>query len=79
MRLSPREQPLAEESDSFRAVVRAAFHTRRKTLRNALRRLANADLAAEALERSEIDGGRRGETLSIAEFARLAEAWSELT
>jgi 16S rRNA (adenine1518-N6/adenine1519-N6)-dimethyltransferase len=52
----------------FREVVRRAFGQRRKTLRGALAGIATpADIA-----RAEIDPGRRGETLSLAEFARLA-------
>jgi 16S rRNA (adenine1518-N6/adenine1519-N6)-dimethyltransferase len=76
VRLLPREVPLADENDDFRAVVRAAFQTRRKTLRNALRNLGDPDRGARALESAEIDPARRGETLSIAEFARLAEQWA---
>ncbi|MDH3201980.1 MAG: 16S rRNA (adenine(1518)-N(6)/adenine(1519)-N(6))-dimethyltransferase RsmA [Myxococcales bacterium] len=76
VRLLPREAPLAEETDALRAVVRAAFQTRRKTLRNALRNLGDPDRAARALQSAEIDPARRGETLSIAEFARLAEHWT---
>ena len=75
VRLLPREVPLAEETESFQAVVRAAFQMRRKTLRNALRALGDADRADRALREAGIDPGRRGETLSIKEFARLAECW----
>jgi 16S rRNA (adenine1518-N6/adenine1519-N6)-dimethyltransferase len=75
LRLLPREAPLAEETESFRAVVRAAFQMRRKTLRNALRGLGEADRADRALGDAGIDPRRRGETLSIDEFARLAECW----
>ncbi len=75
VRLIPRAVPLAEETSGFRAVVRAAFQTRRKTLRNALRSLGDSARAAEALAGAAIDGGRRGETLSIEEFARLAQHW----
>lgn len=53
----------------FRTIVRAAFGQRRKTLRAALRGLADpADF-----ERAGIDAGRRGETLSLDEFARLSD------
>jgi 16S rRNA (adenine1518-N6/adenine1519-N6)-dimethyltransferase len=58
----------------YAAVVHAAFGQRRKTLRNALRAAFDAGAVDAALERTEIDGTRRGETLDIAEFARLAEA-----
>lgn len=74
VRLRPRRVPLAEESAGFRAVVRAAFQSRRKTLRNALTRAADPASAAKALEHAEIDPARRGETLSVAEFDRLARA-----
>jgi len=75
VRLLPRTVPLAEETESFQAVVRAAFQMRRKTLRNALRGLGDADRADRALSAAGIDPGRRGETLSIEEFAHLAECW----
>jgi 16S rRNA (adenine1518-N6/adenine1519-N6)-dimethyltransferase len=55
-------------------VVRAAFGQRRKTLRNALLTAAPREAVATALVLAGIDGQRRGETLSLAEFARLADA-----
>jgi 16S rRNA (adenine1518-N6/adenine1519-N6)-dimethyltransferase len=75
VRLLPRDTALAEETESFQAVVRAAFQMRRKTLRNALRALGDADRADRALSGAGIDPGRRGETLSIEEFAELSECW----
>ncbi|MGH7896645.1 MAG: 16S rRNA (adenine(1518)-N(6)/adenine(1519)-N(6))-dimethyltransferase RsmA [Candidatus Binatia bacterium] len=57
----------------FREVVRAAFGQRRKTLRGALSKLASAD----RIERAGIDPGRRGETLSLTEFAALANELDE--
>jgi 16S rRNA (adenine1518-N6/adenine1519-N6)-dimethyltransferase len=54
-------------------VVRAAFGQRRKTLRNALQVAASREAVAIALTAAAIDGQRRGETLSLAEFARLAD------
>jgi 16S rRNA (adenine1518-N6/adenine1519-N6)-dimethyltransferase len=72
--LTPRRPPRAVETDRFREAVRAAFTQRRKTLRNAWSSLAPpADLAARA-SRAGIDLTRRGETLSVEEFARFAEA-----
>lgn len=63
----------------YAQVVRAAFGQRRKTLRNALGSLP-AELAGPqamaALEHSGIDLGRRGETLTVREFAQLADALS---
>jgi 16S rRNA (adenine1518-N6/adenine1519-N6)-dimethyltransferase len=75
VRLLPCEAPLTEETESFQAVVRAAFQMRRKTLRNALRALGDAGRADRALSQAGIEPGRRGETLSIEEFARLAKCW----
>jgi len=58
---------------TYSRVVRAAFSQRRKTLRNALS-ATFGDEAIETLTATGIDLGRRGETLSVAEFARLADA-----
>ena len=56
-------------------VIRAAFGQRRKTLRNALRQAGwPTDALDAAFERCGIAGGRRGETLTLQEFARLSEA-----
>ncbi|MBL8722057.1 MAG: ribosomal RNA small subunit methyltransferase A [Myxococcales bacterium] len=66
--LTPLAQRRALETSAFRAVVHAAFGARRKTLRNALGRVAPAEVFAA----TGIDLGRRGETLSIEEFAALA-------
>jgi 16S rRNA (adenine1518-N6/adenine1519-N6)-dimethyltransferase len=65
--------PLAEEDDALRTIVRAAFGTRRKTLRNGLVREVGAR-ADELLAAAGIDGRRRGETLGIEELAALAAA-----
>jgi len=61
----------------YAQVVRAAFGQRRKTLRNALATLPAELLgprAMAAITGSGIDLGRRGETLTVAEFAQLADA-----
>ena len=72
VRLTPLAEERAPVDDArFIAVVRAAFGMRRKTLRNALKRVEGS---ADALESTGIDGGRRGETLSPEEFAALALA-----
>jgi len=59
----------------FRAVVRAAFGQRRKSLANALSSgLGLGTERARALTAAAaIDPSRRAETLSLAEFARLAD------
>lgn len=71
--LLPREVPLAVEDEALRTIVRAAFGTRRKTLRNGLLREAS-DHADALLGAANIDGGRRGETLTIQELGALADA-----
>lgn len=59
----------------FRTVVKAAFSQRRKTLWNCLKSvdiLSATEMLNQIFEQSEIDRGRRGETLSLEEFARLS-------
>ena len=79
LHLRPHREPPVPLPDPrrFAAVVRAAFGQRRKSLANAL--AAGLALPVEvARERSQaagIDSGRRAETLSLAEFARLARAF----
>jgi len=57
------------------AVVDAAFAHRRKVIRGALRDLAgSAEVAAAALAAAGVDPLARGESLTVEEFARIAEA-----
>jgi 16S rRNA (adenine1518-N6/adenine1519-N6)-dimethyltransferase len=73
--LLPLRPRRALETDAFRAVVRAAFQARRKTLRNAWSRLApDARALAEAAETAGVDLDVRGETLDVEAFARVAAA-----
>jgi 16S rRNA (adenine1518-N6/adenine1519-N6)-dimethyltransferase len=72
--LTPVDPPRAEETESFRAAVRGAFTQRRKTLRNAWRALGPVPVIAACAEAAGIDLDRRGETLSVEEFARFADA-----
>jgi 16S rRNA (adenine1518-N6/adenine1519-N6)-dimethyltransferase len=66
---------ITEETPAFRAVVKAAFSQRRKTLRNAWRSLPlDREGLARAAERAGIDLDARGETLDVSAFARMAEA-----
>jgi 16S rRNA (adenine1518-N6/adenine1519-N6)-dimethyltransferase len=60
----------ARDDQRFVEVVAGSFSQRRKTLRNALRAVADEN----AFARAGIDPQRRGETLSVAEFVRLADA-----
>jgi 16S rRNA (adenine1518-N6/adenine1519-N6)-dimethyltransferase len=77
--LEHRSAPRAEigEAAHFQRVVKAGFSHRRKTLLNALRSdpaLGDPASIRAALETAGIEPSRRAETLSIAEFARLAGA-----
>lgn len=75
VRLSPYAESAVPVRDlnAYAAVVRAGFSQRRKTLRNALG--AHFDPAAMAqLAGAGIDLNRRAETLSVREFATLADA-----
>lgn len=77
IRLVFQETPKVAVQDErlFRRVVRTAFGQRRKTLRNTLKAAGYLDL--EGIEkRSGIDMQRRGETLSVQEFATLTEVLS---
>ena len=67
---------VSDERMFFR-VVRASFGQRRKTLFNALSGVGvPKEAVRQALAAAGIDGQRRGETLSLAEFALLADAFS---
>lgn len=64
----------ADRAEVF-AAVDAAFAQRRKTLRSALAGWAGgAPEAGQALEKAGIDPVRRGETLTVDDFIRLAAA-----
>jgi 16S rRNA (adenine1518-N6/adenine1519-N6)-dimethyltransferase len=59
-------------------VIDAAFAQRRKTLRAALAPWAGSAAEAErVLRQAGIDPGLRGESLGVAEFARIAGARPE--
>ena len=62
--------PRIDDFARFERVVAAAFSQRRKTLRNALSRIVDAD----AIEAAGVDPGLRGETLAVDDFVRLAAA-----
>ena len=70
VRLVPWASPPVEVQDVARLsqVVTQAFSQRRKTLRNSLKKL----LDAEAIQGLDIDPSERPERLSLAQFARLA-------
>lgn len=65
-----------DNEDIFFKTVKASFGQRRKTLLNSLGGLGflSKDQIREALQEANIDEKRRGETLSIEEFALLSNA-----
>lgn len=70
-----RERPPVDvrSEKMFFRVVKGAFSQRRKTLSNALKTMGlPAETIKAALEKADIDGARRGETLSLDEFASIA-------
>jgi len=77
LRLRPRPMPLAPVRDPvrFAQVVKQAFSVRRKMLRRGLEPLGGTEVAGRALAQAGILGTRRAEELSVAEFARLADAF----
>jgi 16S rRNA (adenine1518-N6/adenine1519-N6)-dimethyltransferase len=81
VRFTPREQPPVEADEAllFR-IIRGSFQMRRKQLANTLEAALGLDgSAVERLCRAAgIDGRRRGETLTLDEFAKLARAAERL-
>jgi len=75
-----RNEPLAQISDEkfFEKIVKVAFSKRRKTILNNLLRASLPGCSKEnlvsLLKEIDIDGKRRGETLSVEEFAHLSNA-----
>ncbi len=70
VRLQPYPAPpvAVDDEQMFASVVRQAFAQRRKTLRNTLREL----LDVNGISAAGVDPGARAETLSLNEFAALA-------
>ena len=66
--------PTTATRDEVFAVIDAAFAQRRKTLRAALAPWAGSATAADAaLRAAGVDPGARGESLTVEDFARIAE------
>ncbi|MDA9472342.1 16S rRNA (adenine(1518)-N(6)/adenine(1519)-N(6))-dimethyltransferase RsmA [Enterococcus sp. 5H] len=79
IKLTKREKPAVEVTDEkeFFKLTKASFQLRRKTLWNNLTHFYGKDEPTKAwlttsLAEAEIDPSRRGETLSLEEFARLS-------
>ncbi|MEB8071681.1 16S rRNA (adenine(1518)-N(6)/adenine(1519)-N(6))-dimethyltransferase RsmA [Staphylococcus xylosus] len=78
VKLMKRDTPIVtvDDEDKFFKMTKAAFSQRRKTINNNYQSLfvngkANKQIILDWLEASDIDPRRRGETLSIKEFAHL--------
>ncbi|BBL71872.1 16S rRNA (adenine(1518)-N(6)/adenine(1519)-N(6))-dimethyltransferase RsmA [Methylogaea oryzae] len=71
-RLTPHRQPPVAVANlhDLEQVVAKAFSQRRKTLHNALKGLLDDD----GIEQAGVDPRARAETLSLADYARLAQA-----
>lgn len=82
IRLDKLDGPRVNVKDEklFFRVVRQSFNMRRKTLRNAIKSLGigNSEIVEKVFQNAEIDPKRRGETLTIPEFAKLADTIYEL-
>ncbi|MBT1048875.1 dimethyladenosine transferase [Streptococcus infantarius subsp. infantarius] len=85
LKMTRREQPLVQvkDEDFFFRVSKISFVHRRKTLWNNLtshfgKADETKDKLEQALEIAEIKPSIRGEALSIAEFAKLADALKEV-
>ena len=82
IKLSLRDKPAVDvpDEDHFFRVVQASFAQRRKTLANNLTAFVGKDrreALTEMLLKNEIDPIRRGETLSLEEFARISRSMLE--
>ncbi len=81
LRLTKREAPpsFVKNRKLFRALVKAGFAQRRKTLSNTLKNsglFQEKTAVSDLLVKCNIDGNRRGETLSFAEYALLANTFA---
>ncbi|WP_217588364.1 16S rRNA (adenine(1518)-N(6)/adenine(1519)-N(6))-dimethyltransferase RsmA [Lentibacillus saliphilus] len=82
LKLVKRAEPpvQVDDEEAFFALVRASFAQRRKTLRNNLttyyKDTYDKETISSLLEKADIDGTRRGESLSMAEFANLANVFT---
>jgi len=78
LKVRRREKPAVEVKDRklFFSLVKMGFGQRRKVFTNAMKSGGiPADWIPEILAKAGIDGKRRGETFSMEEYGRLADAW----
>lgn len=75
----PEPRIKVKNEEFFFKVARQSFNMRRKTLWNAEKNMGlEKELLQQAFANADIDPKRRGETLSIAEFGKLADCIYEL-
>lgn len=75
----PNKRVQVTDEKLFFRIIRESFNMRRKTLWNAMKGLQiESSKVEKAFENAKIDSKRRGETLSIQEFAALADCLKEL-
>lgn len=85
LKLEKRDCPVVDvkNEDLFFDIVQASFAHRRKTIRNNLvsyfKKTYEKELIENILTDAQIDGNRRGESLTIDEFARLANEFYRQT
>lgn len=78
LKIRRREKPAVEVKDRklFFSLVKMGFGQRRKVFTNAMKSGGiAADWIPEILAEAGIDGKRRGETFSMEEYGKLADAW----
>lgn len=76
IRLDRLEEPKVKVKDEklMFEIIRSSFNMRRKTLWNGVKNIGvDKENLKKAFEEAEIDPKRRGETLSLEEFARLSD------
>jgi 16S rRNA (adenine1518-N6/adenine1519-N6)-dimethyltransferase len=83
IKLAMLDKPRSEVDDLkiFKKTVRAAFAKRRKTIKNSMKSSGFGHMMDEvlaAMEKLEIDTGRRAETLTIEEYANLSNTLAKL-
>lgn len=81
LKMKRRSSPAVAVKDEklFFRLVKMGFGQRRKVFTNAMKNGGiPQDLAEKILEKAGIDGKRRGETFSMEEYGRLADAWYDL-
>lgn len=82
LRLTPYAEPAVkvENQTLFFKLIRAAFGNRRKTLSNALssafKDRYSKEVILEVLEKANVDPTRRGETLTLEEYANISNIFT---